>query len=79
MKTGKALGPSAVSLELSAASWVVGMQVMGEICQSPRQIRNARELALIYKVKGDIRHCSCYEAGMEWNEGGGNGVRKKTS
>ena len=33
MKTGKAHGPSEVSLELIAASGGVGIQVMAEICQ----------------------------------------------
>ena len=33
MKTGKFPGPSEVSLELIAASSIVGIQVMGEICQ----------------------------------------------
>ena len=33
MKTGKAPGPSEVSLELIAVSGVVGIQVMAEICQ----------------------------------------------
>ena len=33
MKTGKALGPSEVSLELIAASGGVGIKVMAEICQ----------------------------------------------
>ena len=33
MKTGKALDPSEVSLELIAASGGVGIQVMAEICQ----------------------------------------------
>ena len=41
MKTGKAAGPSQVSLELIAASGRVGIQVMAEICQSPRWIWNA--------------------------------------
>ena len=36
----KALGSSEVSLELIAASGV-GIQVMAEICQSPRWIWNA--------------------------------------
>ena len=36
MKTGKDPGPSEVSLELIAASGGVGIQVMAEICQSPR-------------------------------------------
>ena len=34
MKTGKALGPSEVSLELIAASGGVLIQVMAEICQN---------------------------------------------
>ena len=33
MKTGKASGPSEVSLELVAASGGVGIQVMAEICR----------------------------------------------
>ena len=33
MKTGKAFGPSEISLELIAASGGVGIQVMAEICQ----------------------------------------------
>ena len=33
IKTGKAPGPSEVSLELIAASWLLGIQVMAEICQ----------------------------------------------
>ena len=41
MKTGKAHGPSEMSLELIAASMGVGIQVVAEICQSPRWIWNA--------------------------------------
>ena len=41
MKTGKAPGPSGVSLELIAASGGVGIQVTAVICQSPRCIWNA--------------------------------------
>ena len=41
MKTGKAPGHSQVSLELTAANMEVGIQVMAEICQSPRWIWNA--------------------------------------
>ena len=33
MKTGKIPGPSELSLEFIAASGVVGIQVMAEICQ----------------------------------------------
>ena len=60
MKTDKALGPADVSLELIAASGGVGIQVMTEICQSPRWIWNASGMAPIFKGKGDIRNCSCY-------------------
>ena len=38
MKTGKAPGPSEVSLEMTIASGGVEIQVMAEICQSPRWI-----------------------------------------
>ena len=38
MKTGKAPGLSEASLELIAASGRLGIQVMAEICQSPRWI-----------------------------------------
>ena len=38
IKTGKSSGPSEVSLEMNAASRGVGIQVMAEICQSPRWI-----------------------------------------
>ena len=41
METGKSPGPSEVSLELIAASVRVAIQVMSEICQSPRWIWNA--------------------------------------
>ena len=41
MKTGKDPGPSGVSLELIATSGEVGIQVMSEICHSPRWIWNA--------------------------------------
>ena len=40
MKTGKAPGPSEVSLELIAASGGVGIQVMAEISDCPRWIWN---------------------------------------
>ena len=41
MKTGKAPGPLEVSLKLIAAGGGVGIQVMAEICQSPKWICNA--------------------------------------
>ena len=67
MKTGKGHGPSEVSLELVAASGGIGIQVMAEICQSPRWIGMPAEWALsivvpILKGKGDIRNCRCNRA-----------------
>ena len=41
MKTGKAHGPSEVSLEFITASRGVGIQVMAKLYQSPRWIWNA--------------------------------------
>ena len=41
MKTGKAPVPSEVSLQLIADSGGEGIQVMPEICQSPRWIWNS--------------------------------------
>ena len=64
MKTGKAPGPSEVSLELIAASGV-GIHVMAEICQNVLDgFGKPAEWALgivvsIFKGKGDIRNCSC--------------------
>ena len=41
IETIKAPGPSEVSLEVIDASGGVGIQVMAEICQSPKWIWNA--------------------------------------
>ena len=68
MKTGKAPGPSEISLELIAASGGVGNQVIVEICQNVQDgIGMPAEWALgivvpIFKGKSDIRNCSCYRA-----------------
>ena len=51
-KSGKASGPSEVSLELIAASGGVGIQV--SMSKSPRWIWNASS--------NDIMNCSCYRA-----------------
>ena len=68
VKTGKACGPSEVSLELTVASRGVGIHVMSEICL---RILDGFEfpvewalsiLVPIFKGKGDIRKCSCYVA-----------------
>ena len=66
MKTGIDPGPSEVSLELIAASGLVGIQVMAEICQGVLDglgvpvDRVLSKVVLIFKAKGDIRNCSCY-------------------
>ena len=68
MKTGKAPGPSDVSLELIGASGGVGIQVMAEICQGVLDgFGMSAEWALSIVVpiiigKGDIKSCSCYRA-----------------
>ena len=68
MKTGKAPGPSEVSLQLIAASGGVGIQVMSEICQKVLDgfgVPDEWALSIvvpIFKGKGDIRNCSCYRA-----------------
>ena len=66
-KTGKATGPSEISLELIAANGGVGIQMMAQIRHNARDgFGMPAELALsivvpIFKWKGDIRNCSCYE------------------
>ena len=68
MKTGKAPGPSEVSLELIAASGGVEIQVMAEIYQKVLDgLGIPAEWALgivvpVFKGKGDISNCSCYRA-----------------
>ena len=68
MKTGKAPGPSEVSLGFNAASRGVGIQVMADICQKVLDgFGMPAEWALsivdpIFMGKGDIRNSSCYRA-----------------
>ena len=67
IKTGKASEPSEVSLELIAASWGVGIQMMAMICQSPRWFAMPVEWDLsiavpILKGMGDIKNSSYYGA-----------------
>ena len=68
MKTGKAPGPSEVSLELIAASGRVGIQLMAEICQIVPDVFGmpvqwALSLVVpIFKWKDDIRNYSRYGA-----------------
>ena len=68
MKTRKAPDPSDVSLELIAASWVVGIQMTAEICQ---KVLDEFGMPVVWalsivvssiKRKGDIRNCSRYGA-----------------
>ena len=66
IKTGKALGPSDISLELIAASREEGIQLTAEIYQRVLDVFEMPvEWALcivvpIFKGKGDIRNCSCH-------------------
>ena len=54
MKTGKAPGPSEVSLELIAPSGGVGIQVMAEICQKVLDgFRMPDEWALSIVIQGE--------------------------
>ena len=68
MKTGKASGPSEISLELIAASGKVGIQVTAEICQRVLDgfgmpIEWAQSIVVpTFKEKGNIRNCSCHTA-----------------
>ena len=68
MKTGKAPGPSEVSLELIYFSGGVGIQVMAEICQRVLDIFGipvvwAPSIVVpIFKGNCDIRNCSFYRA-----------------
>ena len=67
-KTGIAPGPSKVSLELIAGSGGVGIEVMAEICQKVLDGFGMpagwalSKVVPIFKLKGDIRNCSCYGA-----------------
>ena len=63
MKTLTAPGTSEVSLELIAACWGVGTQVMAKICQRTLDgfemplVCALRIVIPIFKEKGDIRNC----------------------
>ena len=67
MKTGKAPGPSEISLELIATNEGIDIQVMAEICQKVLDgFGMPAEWALsimvpIFNGKGNIRNCSCYK------------------
>ena len=66
MKSGKASGPSEVSVEMIAASGEIRMKVMRELCQ---RVLNCREMpdewktsviVPIFKGKGDVMSCRSY-------------------
>ena len=67
-KTGKAHGPSKISLELIAASRGVAIQVMVKICQKVQDgfgmpVEWSLSIVVpIFMGKGDIRNCSCHRA-----------------
>ena len=66
MKTGKAVGPSAVSVELIAASGEIGINVMRELCQGILEGKEMPEdwalstVVPIFKGKGDAMSCDAY-------------------
>ena len=84
MKTGKVSGLLAASLKLIAASVEEGIQVMAKICQGVQDGSGMPvEWALsmvdaIFKVKGDIRNCSCYGS-MKLHEHGTKVVERVSS
>ena len=66
MKSGKAAGPSQVSLEMITSSGVVGTDVMMGLCQQVLDGRGIPEdwkmsVAIpIFKGKGDVMSCGAY-------------------
>ena len=66
MKSGKATGPSEVSVDIIFASGEIGMKVMMELCQ---RVLDGREMpdewktsviVPIFKGKGDVMSCELY-------------------
>ena len=66
MKSGKAAGPSKVSLEMITSSGVVEINVMMELCQQVLDGRGMPEewkmsvVIPIFKGKGDVISCEAY-------------------
>ena len=66
MESGKAAGPSKVSVEMLAASGEIGIDLMVELCQSMldgRRIPDEWALSVvvpIFKGKGDAMNCGAY-------------------
>ena len=66
MKSGKATGPSGVSVEMIVASGEIGAKVMMELCQCVLNGRGMPDewktsvIAPIFKGKGDVMRCGSY-------------------
>ena len=66
MKSGKATGPSEVSLEMILASGEIGVKMMMELCQRVLDSRGMPDkwktsvIVHIFKVKGDVISCGSY-------------------
>ena len=66
MKSGKATGPSEVSVEMIVASGEIGMKVMMELCQhvlDGRGMPDEWKSSVIepsFKGKGDVMSCESY-------------------
>ena len=66
MKSGKATGPSEVSLEIIVASGEIGIKVMMELCQQMLDDRGMPDewktsvIVLIFKGKDDVMSCGSY-------------------
>ena len=66
MKSGKATGPSEVSVEMIVASGEIGVKVMMELCQGVLDVRAIPDewktsvIVPIFKGKGDVMSCGSY-------------------
>ena len=66
VKSGKATGPSEVSMEMIVASGEIGVKVMMELCQHILDGRRMPDewktsvIVLIFKGKGDVMSCRSY-------------------
>ena len=66
MKSGKATGPSEVSVEMIVASGKIGVKVMMELCQRVLDGRGMPDewktsvIVPIFKGKGDVMSCESY-------------------
>ena len=66
MKSGKAAGPSEVSVEMIVASGEIGVKVMMELCQGVLDDRRMPDewktsvMVPIFKGKGDVMSCGSY-------------------